>query len=512
MNVHAPQQRRAVTAAMTEGLSFQPPRISINNGMFTLIDRAGNELQCNLVDPQLGRYLDVVIAGANANKSKIFYADDWTPNSTEPPICWSDNGVAPSTGAQSPQWATCQGCPQNVIGSDQSKRTGRNIKACQDRKKLACFVVGMPGGELYQFQVTPGALKNLGAYGKWVSGQPSRSGQGPADVSEVVTRLYFVQDAVGVIGFAAVAPIDDVQDLAIENAWASGRIPEIIGSNDTPIQGLLAAPQPQQQLVAPVQHQQTQQQLQPPQQGQWAPVAAQPARAPAPQAPPPKPELVFDQASNSWVPMPAAAPPSPPAPPPKPELEWSAVANAWIPVNAAGTPTYGQTIPAQPEGRYPAPAPGSDPYGVPAFLQQAPAGHPTAPQGGSHASPVAQAPQAQIATSPSNGQQPGFSAPVQQPGGRGKGRGGPRVGAGRPPAAGAVAHAQPAPQPQGGAPGAAFGAPPGNAPAQQHAPFQQPGATPPPPPGQQFGMQPAAPPPPDMSGALDRAFGTPVPR
>lgn len=452
-------QRRAVTAAMTEGLSFQPPRISINNSMFTLIDRAGNEMQCNLVDPQLGRYLDVIIAGANSNKSKIFYDGDWTPNSTEPPVCWSDNGVAPSTGAQTPQNATCNGCEWNKIGSDTSKRTGKGIKACQDRKKLACFVVGMPMTDLYQFQVTPGALKELGAYGKWVSGHPSRSGQGAADVSEVITRLYFVQGAVGVVGFAAVGPIDDQQDLAIEHAWTNNRVAEITGSNDMPIQGLLPAPQAQQQLAPPVQREV--QRLEPPAQQQWAPpVAAQPApvtqNVTPRQAPPPPPQPVWDAAAGRWV-LPGAADPAPVGMRPELAMPYGA---------AAGNPT-----------------PVEDPYAVPAFLQRPPAGA---------SPPPAQPPQNFSAAAPSTG--------------KGKGRGGPRAGAGRPPVtAPPTAQAEPAQHTQ--QPGAAFGAPPAQAP--QHAPFASPsGAAPQ---SQQFGMAPAGAPPPDMSAALDRAFATPLP-
>lgn len=497
-------RRRAVTSAMTEGLSLpQPPKISIANSVFTLVDRAGNEMQCNLVDPNVGRYLDVVIVGANPNKSKIFYEGEWTPQTTEPPVCVSDNGIAPSVNSITPQSPTCAQCQWNVIGSDVSKRTGKGIKACQDRKKVACYVIGDASGELYQFQVTPAALKGLAAYGKWVAGHPSASGQGAADVSEIVTRLYFAAGEQGVIAFGAVGGIDAAMDQRIEAAYERGQIAEIIGTNDVPISGLLAAPQQQQQLAAP----------------------APQSFAPAPQQ------------FNVAQPVQHAAPPG---------HEWSAVANRWIPVNAAGQPTGGPTLvqqapphtpaphvqqamaaipqtppppptpvwdaatqswvlpqPQAPQNQYPAPAPGSDPYAVPAFLDRKGNGPAGAP-GGNGAAPGVQ-----------HTQQPqqAFSAPGQAPGGvtmagpapAPSKRGGKRANAGRPPA-----------QPQNFAPqGQVQDAQPAQFVQQPVAPFagQQPQGQqhPQPAPQQQFGMAPAGPPPVDMTAALERAFATPVP-
>lgn len=505
--MNAPNQRRAVTAAMTGGLSLpQPPRISINNSSFSLIDRAGNELQCNLVDPNVGRYLDVVIVDANQNKSKIYWEEDWTgQDAPPPPACWSDNGVAPSQAAISPQATTCAICEHNEIGSKHSKKTGKPIKACQDRKKLACFVIGDPANELYQFQVTPAALKHLAAYGKWISKHPSQSNPGQAaDVSEVVTRLYFLQGEQGVIGFGSVSGISPEMNARIDDAFARGLTAEIVGSDDVPISGLLAAPQPQAQIAPPQnqfaqvpnqpalapparppQHTQSAAPPQPQAQPAFAmtaatPVAAQPAPQPTPVAPP-----GFAWDGQQWV----AAPVAPPTPVAPPGYEWSTVAERWIPVGAQGQPTYGATVAAAPT--YPAPQPGDDPYTVPAFLQRSPA-------------PVSAA-QVQPGGQPSQPQAQ-FTATVA-PGAK-SGRGGARKNAGR----------KPVEQP------ADFQQAPANAPAQ---PLQAPFQAPPPyqPPGQaqpaqpapgpapapQFGMQQPGAPTADMTDALNRAFGAPLP-
>lgn len=481
-------QRRTVTASMTEGLGLpQPARISIHGAMFTLIDRAGNEQMCNLVDPQVGRYLDVIIVGANQNKSKIYYEGDWSPQSSDPPVCWSDNGVAPSAQSITPQSPTCGQCEWNKIGSDQSKLSGKPIKACQDRKKLACFVVGDPSKELYQFQVTPAALKGLAAYGKWVAQHPSSTGQGAADVSEVITRLYFQPGQQGVVGFAAVAGIDPADNARIDAVYAQGLVAEVTGANDVPISNQLTGPAPQQQWAPP-----PVQQIAPPPAQQFT--AAQPVNH-APQVGPPGHE--WSVAAQRWIPVDAQGAainqhgihPAPAAPPPPPQPMWNG--SAWVLPAAPG-----------PDPTLAPPAPGSDPYAVPGFLQR-----PTALQGGNPVSPGAAVQQGPAtAVSPSE-PQAAFSAPPP----KGKGtRGGARTGAGRKPAD-VGAGSLPA-QPAGVFP-AQQQAQPAHKPAT--APFMPAGApanAPPPPQAQQqFGMAPAGPPPIDMAAALDRAFSTPLP-
>lgn len=500
--MNAPQ-RRGATAAMTAGLSLpQPPRISINNSVFTLIDRAGNEMMCNLIDPQVGRYLDVIIVDANANKSKIFYEGAYNPQSSDPPLCWSDNGVAPSTAAITPQSPTCASCQWNVIGSETSALSGKPIKACQDRKKLACFVVGLPMTDLYQFQVTPASLKHLAAYGKWVSGHPNSTNTGPADVSDLITRLYFLPGQQGVVGYSAVGPIDQEANKCIDYVFSQGKTAEITGSDDQPISGLLPAPQPTPALAAPQQ--------------QWA----QPAALPPPQQP----------AAQQWAPPPAQTPQAQPAqhfqgqPAPQtfgitaaspaqqpqggpPGHAWSAVAQKWLPVDAQGNAT--QPSSAAPAAAYPAPS-ANDPYAVPGFLQRGPGGAGQGPAAGT--APVPQA-QVQPAQHVGGAPQTQFSAPAQPAGPKGP-RGGKRTGAGRKTAD--VQQAQQAAQQQ---PAQAFGATQQAPQPPQQAPFVQPqqpapqaftgGAAPT---GQtQFGMAPAGAPTADMAAALDRAFQTVLP-
>ena len=136
------RQNRNLAAQAVGGISAgSPAHISIAGNRFTLVDEAGNQ------KPVQTLYLDVCVIDANAAVSKIYF-DPRTPfepggDNSNPPICWSDNGVGASAQASQPQNASCQLCPQNAWGSATSKATGKPVKACNDVKKVAVIVPGI---------------------------------------------------------------------------------------------------------------------------------------------------------------------------------------------------------------------------------------------------------------------------------------------------------------------------------------------------------------------------------
>jgi len=67
-----------------------PPHISIKNGRFALVDAGGNRFNANMVDQQLGFYIDVVVADANNNRSKIYFGREYVDGDDNPPLCWSE--------------------------------------------------------------------------------------------------------------------------------------------------------------------------------------------------------------------------------------------------------------------------------------------------------------------------------------------------------------------------------------------------------------------------------------
>lgn len=274
----------------TQGLGgLMPPRVSIDGNRFTLIDPSGNATQV----PSLpeGPALDIVFVDANPKVSKIYWGRGFQPNAAAPPLCFSDNGEAPSIAAQEPQHATCQGCPHNVIGSAVSQFSGAKIKACQDFRKLAVVVRGYPG--VYQFTVKPGSFRNFQNYSNYLRMQKLPDGAAP-DLADVVTRVTFASQ--GVMAFDAISLTPSDLQEQIVRLWEGNATGAIVGKTDTPIAPRLGGPQPQPRPagVAPPPPQQGG--LPPAQPFDAGPIPASLQRpAPAP-TPPPAPPRAFPSA------------------------------------------------------------------------------------------------------------------------------------------------------------------------------------------------------------------------
>ena len=215
----------------TEGMgSALPPHISIRGNEFTLVDAAGEKTSVET------KHLDVAFIDMSDVMCKLYYDKDWNPDSNDPPICWSANGIGPSKEAMTPQSPTCQQCPNNVRGSAVSKLSGASIKACRDEKWLAVLVEGYKD-LIFQFRVTPGSFKNWSAYSEKFKKQPF-------DIRDVVTRLQFEKDKNGVVTFTPTGwlpvPMTELRDKLVTSKATDG----IVGRLDQPIQGAIAAPGP----------------------------------------------------------------------------------------------------------------------------------------------------------------------------------------------------------------------------------------------------------------------------
>jgi hypothetical protein len=245
----------------TEGMgSAMPPHISIRGNEFTLVDSAGEEISIDT------KHLDVAIIDLSDVMCKLYYDNDWTPDSKDPPLCWSANGVAPSREAIQPQSATCQACPQNIRGSAVSKLSGASIKACRDEKWLAVIIDGYKDA-IFQFRVTPGSFKNWSAYSEKFKKQPF-------DIRDVITRMQFEKDKNGVVTFTPANWLTPDMT-ALRNKLVTGKATDgIVGRLDQPITAGAAISQTQSPLLtAPVAATQTQ-----PQTAAPAAETVQPAR------------------------------------------------------------------------------------------------------------------------------------------------------------------------------------------------------------------------------------------
>ncbi len=266
------RQRRDLVGAALGGLNTgSPPHISIAGNRFTLVDDAGNE------KPIQTLFLDVCVIDANQSVSKIFF-DPRTPyepggDNSNPPICWSDNGIGASISASQPQNTSCQLCPQNAWGSATSKATGKQTKACNDVKKLAVLVPGLE--MVFLLRIPPASLKNLAKYTQTLAGHG-------VDLPDALTRLEF--ESQGVLKFTPVGYVDAPTAALTDKVIAAKATDILIGRNDRPWGGQADA--------AKIAYAQTQ-----------APAQIAPtAPAPQPMTPPP-------------VPFAATAPAAPFAPP-----------------------------------------------------------------------------------------------------------------------------------------------------------------------------------------------------
>jgi hypothetical protein len=198
-----------------------PPHVSIQGNVFTLIDAAGQEFQPLQV-------LDCVIVDRSNFACKRFYPPDkpWTPNSDDPPLCWSTNGVGPSKDAPVPQARTCVECPNNIRGSAVSKISGASIKACRDEFHMAILLPTMPD-MMFQFVLTPGSFDNWQAYTAKFKNSNVR-------ISMVVTRMSFVPKINGVIEFASVSYVDEATNGIVVRALAEKATDLLVGRLDTP--------------------------------------------------------------------------------------------------------------------------------------------------------------------------------------------------------------------------------------------------------------------------------------
>lgn len=193
------------------------PHINIKGNRFALVDAAGNR------QPLQTLYCDVVIFDLQSFYSKIMYPGPWDEDNPLPPICFSDNGVGPSSRAAEPQSLTCKGCPNDRFGSKISE-TGSEVKACRDEWKTACVVPGV-ARQVFRLTIPPASLKAFKGY-------LASFGNESYDVDDVVTRLTFVDGQNGVLAFQPIGWLNDETAASRDQAVSTGAANALLGRGD----------------------------------------------------------------------------------------------------------------------------------------------------------------------------------------------------------------------------------------------------------------------------------------
>lgn len=321
-------------AALAGISSGAPPMISIRASKFRLVDPGGEEALVNSLT------MSVIVLTGNEHVSKLYYAEAYNPadSDAKPPTCFSDNGVAPSSEAATPQAQSCAACPHAAWGSKITP-AGTKIKACSDSKKLAVVLavdtpIVVNGAasmakayeQVYLLRVPAASMGNFRAYGKSIVGRG-------IPLQGVITELSFDPEVdYPALLFKATGFVHSAATFGVLRQKAeTDEVKDLVGANDRPLSNGAAAatasvtalPPPPAHLAAP------------------APAAAAvipptPPAAPLPSAPAPSadpaagisttrrrgrppatvaPPLPAALATNGAAPAVAPLPPSPATPP-----------------------------------------------------------------------------------------------------------------------------------------------------------------------------------------------------
>lgn len=175
-------------------------RISIRGNVFRMMVD-GKEIAQNE-----DRAMNIIIAAANANVSRTFYAGTYQEGQAMAPTCWSNDGVTPDIKAEQPQASKCASCAQNIKGSGQG-----DSRACRFSQRLAVLLENDIRGDIYQLTLPAqsifGAAENgkmpLQSYAKFL-------GSHGLPVTAVVTEMRFdTASATPRLTFKAVRPLNE---------------------------------------------------------------------------------------------------------------------------------------------------------------------------------------------------------------------------------------------------------------------------------------------------------------
>lgn len=178
--------------------------ISIKGGVFRMM--VGNQEVATNED----RSMKMVIVASAPGYARTYYADSYKEGQKSLPVCWSDDGNAPSQHVPEPQSNLCASCPQNVKGSGAS-----GGRACRYSARLAVVLEGDMGGDVYGLNIPATSIFGDVDSEQYLSLQEyvkKLAGFG-YDVVKVVTEMKFdTKSPVPKLMFRAVRPLD-------ENEW-----------------------------------------------------------------------------------------------------------------------------------------------------------------------------------------------------------------------------------------------------------------------------------------------------
>lgn len=160
-------------------------RISLRGRVFRLVD-GGKEIAKNT-----DAHLDVVIINGSRTVQKTWYSQEYDPNETSMPDCWSSNGEHPDDDVPEPPHRNCKECPKAVKGSSGSGRA-----ACKFSMRLAVVLRNNIEGDIFQLTLPAKSIFGKGDLEHMPFLQYARYvGQSGYNLNTLVTRMSFDFDS-----------------------------------------------------------------------------------------------------------------------------------------------------------------------------------------------------------------------------------------------------------------------------------------------------------------------------
>jgi chemotaxis protein histidine kinase CheA len=201
--------------------------------------------------------LQVVVVRSNPGLTKVFYTKKYVEGSTEKPDCYSSDGQAPASDAQSPQSKSCQTCVHNQWGS-RITESGKKAKSCSDVKRLAVA----PLGSLEDAMMLRIPAMSLAAWDTYVD-TLKRRGMVPTMVATEVSFDYSVAypalvfKPIGVLPTEIQAQVRELRESEVVRSIVDASVMEVAEheqaaeGNVTPAQTETAAPAAETETAAP---------------------------------------------------------------------------------------------------------------------------------------------------------------------------------------------------------------------------------------------------------------------
>ena len=165
--------------------------------------------------------LEVIVLKTHPGVAKTYYSKGFSEGSVEKPDCYSNDGTAPASDAQSQQAKNCAACPHNRWGSKITE-DGKKGKSCADVKRLAVA----PAGQINDPMLLRVPAASLKTWDQYVDLLKKRGVPPPAVVTKVGFDYTVAHPA---LTFKPVGFIDEAMAVEVKEVLDTDVVQNIIG-------------------------------------------------------------------------------------------------------------------------------------------------------------------------------------------------------------------------------------------------------------------------------------------